>query len=336
MASNYSRKSGSSGSRRTASPRRSEGGRPYAARPSSGYVPSGHGHNSSASRRRPQQPDPRLRSVTVRDIERATRQKRARQTYRRRLVSLGVAAALVVVLVGAGVFLYHSSVFQIESVSFNGAEHLTNEEMVALADIDEGATLLNIDVSALRENLLEDAWIEEVAVHRVFPDSLEVDVTERTVAAVVEVPTSDGADTKDWAIASDGMWLMPIPKKGTEEAERTSERVYEDAAGALHITEVPYGTQPKVGERCDDANVNNALSIVDGLTTELADRVTSVKATETESTTLTIKDGPDIVFGTDEHVREKERVCLQIMEDHPEGVAYINVRTVDRPTWRAL
>ena len=72
------------------------------------------------------------------------------------------------------------------------------------------------------------------------------------------------------------------------------------------------------------------------MTTELADRVTSVKATETASTTLTIKDGPDIVFGTADNIREKERVCLQIIKEHPEGVTYINVRTPDRPTWRSL
>ena len=111
---------------------------------------------------------------------------------------------------------------------------------------------------------------------------------------------------------------------------------HEDAESVLHITDVPYGTKPTVGSYCTDANVNNALAIVAGMTTELADRVTSVKATETASTTLTIKDGPDIVFGTADNIREKERVCLQIMKEHPEGVTYINVRTPDRPTWRSL
>ena len=46
-----------------------------------------------------------------------------------------------------------------------------------------------------------------------------------------------------------------------------------------------------------------ALAIVAGMTTELKKSVTSVKATETASTTLTIKDGPDIVFGTADNIR---------------------------------
>lgn len=247
-----------------------------------------------------------------------------------------LVALLIVGLVGGGFFLYNSKVFSIEQVDFNGAEHLTDEEMNLLANIPPNANLLNVNVSRLSDNLLADAWIESVSVNRAFPHTLEVNVTEREVAAIVEVPSGDGSTTKDWAISADGRWLMPIPKEGTEEAARTSAKVYEDAAGALHITDVPADTTPEVGKQCTNASVNNALAIIDGLTTELAQRITNVKATEPESTTLTIKDGPDIVFGTADHVRDKERVCLKIMEEHPQGVSFINVRTVDRPTWRAL
>lgn len=291
---------------------------------------------SRSSRSVPTQASTPLRSVSIRDIDKASRKKRMRQSYRRYYVSLAVIAILIVGLVGGGFFLYNSKVFSIEQVDFIGAEHLTDEEMNLLANISPNANLLNVNVSKLRDNLLADAWIEDVSVNRVFPHTLEVSVAEREVAAIVEVPSEDGSTTKDWAISADGRWLMPIPKEGTEEAARTSAKVYEDAAGALHITDVPADTAPEVGKQCNDANVNNALAIIDGLTTELAQRITNVKATEPESTTLTIKDGPDIVFGTADHVRDKERVCLKIMEDHPEGVAFINVRTVDRPTWRAL
>ena len=342
MAQNSNRRSASSDFRRTTKPSVAHNGRPYAARPKSASFPMGAGRSSSqfsaakSQRTTPTQASVPLRSVSVRDIDRASRKKRIRQSYRRYYISLVVIVVLIVSLVGGGFFLYSSPVFSIDQVKFNGAEHLTDEEMNLLADISPNANLLNVNVSKLRDNLLADAWIEDVSVNRVFPHTLEVNVTEREVAAIVEVPNEDGSATKDWAISADGRWLMPIPKEGTEEAARTSAKVYEDAAGALHITDVPADTSPEVGKQCNDANVNNALAIIDGLTTELAQRITNVKATEPESTTLTIKDGPDIVFGTADHVRDKERVCLKIMEEHPEGVAFINVRTVDRPTWRAL
>ena len=279
---------------------------------------------------------PQVSSVRIGDIERTKRTARVKRRYRRYLVFLGVIAALISALAIGGVAVYNSSLFTIEEVNIKGVEHLTTEEMQALAGVPVGTTLLRVDAAGIKNSLLRDAWVEDVSVNRIFPNTLEISVTESSVAAIVEVPTQDAKSTQAWAIASDGMWLMPIPKAGTEAAARTSSTIYKDVEKTLHIVDVPYGTEAEVGQYCSDANVNNALAVVDGLTTELADRVTSVKATDPESTTLTIKDGPDIVFGTAENIREKERVCLEIMDKHPDGVAYINVRTVDRPTWRAL
>ena len=104
----------------------------------------------------------------------------------------------------------------------------------------------------------------------------------------------------------------------------------------MHITGVPYGLTPSVGTYCTDENVNNALEIVDGLTTQLSDQVKLVSATDAESTLLTLDSGVEIAFGTSQDIREKERICLEIMDQNPGKVAYINVRVISRPTWRAL
>ena len=319
MASNYNRKSVSSGSRK-ASPRNSRasgqagrGVRPAGGAPrqsARGGMPRTSSRASTPGtyraipggqlpQRRANQVRPPLSSVRVGDLDRAERSSRAQKTYRRYLVRIGIVAALVLALVGGGLAVYYSNLFTIENVSVTGVEHLT-------------------------------------ATDRVFPNTLELAVTERTITAVVDVPTENAESVQPWAIASDGMWLMPIPDQNSEAGKRTSPKVYEDAAKVLHITDVPYGTRPEVGAYCSDANVNNALAIVDGMTTELAGQVKKVAATETESTTLTLESGVEIVFGTAENIRDKERVCLEIMKEHPDGLAYINVRVVDRPTWRAL
>ena len=318
MASNYNRKSASSGSRRRPVQPAAGGRAPRTGR-SAGYP--------GASR---------ITSVRVGDLPPREGARRAQRSYRRYLVRLGALAAAVAALAIAAVIAYNSSLFTIETVQVNGVEHLTTSDMQQLAGVPAGTTLLRVDAAGIRDNLKKDAWVADVKVKRVFPNTLQIDVTERTITAVVEVPNDNAQNSTQWAIASDGMWLMPIPDRDSEAGRRTNQKVYDDADSVLHITDVPYGTKPQVGSYCTDANVNNALAIVAGMTTELADRVTSVKATETESTTLTIKDGPDIVFGAADNIREKERVCLQIIKEHPEGVTYINVRTPDRPTWRSL
>ena len=291
---------------------------------------------SNSARTRTNASGPRLSSVRVGDLDRVERVQRARNAYHRYIVRIAAAVAIVVALVLAVFIASHSSLFTIESVSVEGVEHLTAQEMQDLAGVDQGTTLLNVDTSAIRQNLLKDAWVQDVTVSRQFPSTLKISVKERTITAVVEVPTENAQSTQQWAISSDGMWLMPIPDRNSDQGKRTSAKVYEDADAVLHITGAPYGTRPAIGSYCTDASIVNALDIVAGMTTELKGRVTSVKATETESTTLYIQNGPDIVFGSATNIREKERVCLQIMADHPDGVSYINVRTPDRPTWRAV
>ena len=348
MASSYNRKSASSGSRRASSPSRARGAsrtpasRSSSVRPasSSSYrvIPGGQlpkRRNAEYGRVQPRpQARPPLSSVRVGDLDRAERNARAQRTYRRHLVRLSIAGAFLLALVAGGAALYASDVFAIESVQVSGVEHLTATEVTELAAVPADTTLLRVDTGAIRDRLLKDAWVERVEVRRVFPHTLELAVTERTVAAVVEVPTENAESTQDWAIASDGMWLMPIPDKDSEAGKSISPKVYEDAESVLRIAEVPYGTNPAVGAYCTDASVSNALSIVAGMTTDLAGQVRAVAATETESTTLTLESGVEIVFGSAENIRDKERVCLKIMEEHPD-VVYINVRVVDSPTWRS-
>lgn len=247
-----------------------------------------------------------------------------------------VAVVLACVLGIAYAALYFGGAFAITSVKVNGADHLTNDEMAILAAVPQGTTLLNVDTSSVANSVDRDAWVADVSVNRIFPDTLEINVTEREIAAIVEVAADNAKVTQMWAIASDGMWLMEIPARDSDLGATISPQIYEDADRVLHITGVPFGLTPEVGTYCADGNVNNALAILDGLSTELADQVKTVTATDAASTCLTLDNGIEIAFGTAEDIRDKERICLQIMADNPGKVSYINVRVPDRPTWRAV
>ena len=289
-----------------------------------------------ASARGSSRPSSRVSSVRIGDIDRAARAQRAQQAARRSLIRVAAVVGVIVALVvGAGA-LYLSPAFTIEKVDVVGAEHLTSQDMAALASVPQGTTLLTVDTGAIERSIDRDAWVKDVTVNRVFPSTLQIVVTEREIAAVVEVTTDDASTVQPWAIASDGMWLMPIPDRDSSVGQAIAPQIYEDADRVLHINDVPYGLVPEIGSYCADGNVNNALAIVDGMTTDLADQVRMVSAKEAESTLLTLDNGVEIAFGTADNIREKERICLEIMAQNPGKVAYINVRVPDRPTWRAL
>ncbi|MDO4290131.1 MAG: FtsQ-type POTRA domain-containing protein [Eggerthellaceae bacterium] len=314
---------------------RQAGARTTASRAGLSSRPSAGSRAGAASARSPRGAN--VTSVRIGDIDRREREARAKQkraAARRPLIVVGTVAALAVALVIVYAVLARSSVFAIENIEVQGADHLTTAEVSQLFSVPQGTTLLSVDTGQIESSLLRDAWVESVTVKRAFPSTLQVVITERDVAAVVEVAVGQTQTIQNWAIASDGMWLMAIPSQDSEIGKSLSPKIYEDAEAALHITGVPYGLEPEIGSYCSDSNVNNALSIVDGMTTDLAGQVKKVTATDAESTLLTLENGIEIAFGTADNIRDKERVCLQIMQDNP-TVVYINVRVVDRPTWRA-
>lgn len=335
MALRSSRKSSSSASNRR--PQNAPAPRPRSsARPQLSRTPGSGMPRSVQGGRTVEGGSVRYRSRSVGDIERASRAERVRASYHRHLAKLGIVLGAIAVLLACAAVLYFSSVFSIDEVKVEGVEHLTQSDLQALVSVPEGETLLRVDTKAIEDSLLRDAWVKSVSCNRIFPHTLQIVVTERTVAAVVEVPTSDAKSTQPWAISSDGMWLMAIPDQDTQLGQSLNQRIYDDAQNALHITDVPYGTSAETGTKCTDENVNNALAIVSGMTTDLAHQVKTVSATDAESTKLTLESGVEIAFGPAQSIREKERVCLQILNDNPGKVAYINVRVVDRPTWRSL
>lgn len=315
MASNYGRKSASSGSR---SPQRRS------------TAPS-LDRTGATGRRVPFGVD----SVRIGDIQdgRAARmQSRYNRYVRRIFMVLGAIVAAVLLYA----VLYVAGAFPVTQVTVRGCDHLTNEDMAELAAVPADSTLLRVDTAGIISRLESEAWVESAGVTLIPPGTLQLDIRERTVEAVVQVPSKDGSTLEDWAIASDGTWLMKIPPRDSEEAGRVNPNVYTDADAALHISEVPYGIEPVVGDRCSDANVNNALDIIAGLSDELASQVTSVAATGTETATLTLENGVQIAFGDAEDVRDKERIVLQLLREYEGQIAYINVRTPNRPTWRGL
>ena len=155
------------------------------------------------------------------------------------------------------------------------------------------------------------------------------------MAAVVNIINKTTKKDEKWAIDKNGLWLMQIPDQGTKGSENVPESVYADMDKVFTISDVPIGPAPVAGTECTDLPVLTALKVVSGLSTELKDKVVEVKAGDSHNTTLILDNGVEIAFGDASDIRTKERVCLKLMEEYPYAIAYINVRVVDRPTWRS-
>jgi len=100
--------------------------------------------------------------------------------------------------------------FRIAAVSLSGENHVSRREIFAAAGVTDRASLLFLDVEAARARLRAIPWIAEAGVRKLYPDRLQVTVTERDAFALwqhegsVSVISADGTVVgliADWHFA---------------------------------------------------------------------------------------------------------------------------------------
>jgi len=110
-----------------------------------------------------------------------------------------VAPGLMILVVLGGVaywFVRDLPYFHIAAVRVYGAERVLQQDLVQLAQIQRGVSLLRLDVDRVRTRVMQHPWVRDALVHRLYPNALEVIVYERRPSAILESSNSyliDGA-----------------------------------------------------------------------------------------------------------------------------------------------
>jgi cell division protein FtsQ len=88
--------------------------------------------------------------------------------------------------------------FRIAAISLTGQKEISREEVLTTAGVTGHASLLFLDADAARVRLKANPWIGDAAVFKLYPDRLQITVTERQAFALwqkdgnVSVIASDG------------------------------------------------------------------------------------------------------------------------------------------------
>lgn len=260
-------------------------------------------------------PKPTGAGRRIAGAKRDEREKRQKLLARRRGL-IGVAAiTVVVVVVWAFVALWRAPIMPIKAIEVSGNRHLSKTAVLKLAAIPKDATIVRFDTRAVEDRLLTHPWVASATVTRRFPGVAEVEITERVAAAVI-----DAGGTNLWLVDSKGTWLGKLTS--------------EDATALVAVRDVE-GLKPRAGERATSAEVKNALAIVAGLSPELKAILKTISAPTVDKTALITDSDVQIMVGSADDIAKKDRVARKILAEQT-GVVYVNVRVVDRATWRGL
>lgn len=142
---------------------------------------------------RPVKPAPVETGPEPNELPRGLRRRRFTAPHRQpslawRLVrQLVVAAAVVAVPVGAGVWVLGSPRFQLHHLELSGTERVSREWIGERVEPLRGRHLLRLSLADLEAELAGHPWIAGVAMRKRLPDTLAVRVVERQPAALLRV-----------------------------------------------------------------------------------------------------------------------------------------------------
>jgi len=94
--------------------------------------------------------------------------------------------------------------FRIAAISLTGPKEVSREEVLTIAGVTGRASLLLLDADAARKRLLANPWIGDAAVLKLYPDRLQITITERQAFALWQ------KDGRVSVIAADGTVLEPF------------------------------------------------------------------------------------------------------------------------------
>ncbi len=94
--------------------------------------------------------------------------------------------------------------FRIAAISLAGEKEVSREEVLTTAGVTGRASLLFLDADAARARLMANPWIADAAVLKLYPDRLQITITERLAFALWQ---KDGHVS---VIAADGTVLEPF------------------------------------------------------------------------------------------------------------------------------
>jgi cell division protein FtsQ len=248
--------------------------------------------------------------------EKRDERDRRRRSILRRRVGVAILAVVGIAAIAWGLSVVWSApLLPVKVVQISGTSRLTTESVLASAAIPAGATLPKLPKSEILNRLRANPWIAEATLARSLPGTVKIAIVERTPTAIV-----DAGGAEIWLVSADGHWL--------------NRRSAEDTMALPTIRDAP-GVVPIAGKATESKELLNALAVVEGLSPELRAKVKTVSVSTVDKTALTLADNIQVFVGSAEDMQKKDQLIRQILAKEKKLV-YINVRVVQRPTWRGL
>lgn len=219
-----------------------------------------------------------------------TRRKFTRRQWARRWLTwkwlLGVLAVMAVVVFGVWL-LWFSTILTAKNVTVTGTGYLSADEIRQAAAIPASEQLVSLDVGAVRNRVAALAPVQSVAVRRVWPDRVRIDVDERDPVAVVDIAGQIRG------IDAEGVVFRAYPSKPRN----------------LPLVQAGSGTR--------DEAITESARVVSAIPANVVRRIDHVEVETVDQILLVLRDGRTVTWGSAEDSEEKARVLEALLKQKP-------------------
>lgn len=243
--------------------------------------------------------DPRIRERRV---------SVTRQRGRRRLRVLLCGCGAVGVVVG-GVVLLHSSLLSARHVSVRGARHTSANLVMAVAGLSRHPPLIDVDPGQISLRLERLPWIATAVVHKRWPDSLTIDLTERTPLV--------------YLFAAGGFDVVDASGRVLEHEQNAPAR-----SVSLSVSEAGFRVPTRPGSVLASA-ARAGLLVAESIPPALRPRIQGISVAYA-GVSLTLSGDLSVVLGSDDELEQKfESLASLLSAEHLSGPARIDLTVPD-------
>lgn len=219
----------------------------------------------------------------------------------------GLGLLAVLALAGGGwILLRDSSLVAVRDVRITGVTASEGEQVrAALTTTALEMTTLHIREEALRDAVANSTSVAGIEVERDFPHALRIRVRERQPVA---------------ALAGEGSQRIPVTGDGIVMRGVTAEK---DLPSLVL-------KRTAIGPRITDRRTLRALAIASAAPAELR-RLSNQLQISSRGVTVKLRNGPDLIFGTDADARQKWVAAARVLaESSAQGATYLDLRIPGR------
>lgn len=220
-----------------------------------------------------------------------------RRQWRRRLEMLRptlLVIAVLAVVAFAGWVAFFSTWLAADEVQVLGARVVSSRRVVAAADVRPGTPLVRVDLDAVNRKVAAIPAVAGVSVHRTWPHTLTITVTERTPVATIR--------------RSGGWWVLD-----PEGSLYNRSRVRDPALAVVEFR-----------GRADRAALREVAAVVRSLPAEVRRQMRRVRASSMDSIALLLTGGRQVVWGSAAESDRKVEV-LTLLLRRPAAVYDVSV-----------